>query len=106
MDQYRRNALFGYGFRHLPGPDQEKENGCQMNRKQLIILVVLGLVVGALGLVVYNQKNASWKATDQAMGQKILKDFPLNDVAQVRIKQPEAELNLAKVDDRWSVKER
>src|SRR6266404_254289 len=77
-----------------------------MNQKQLVILVVLGLLIGGLGIVLYNQKNASWKKTDQAMGQKILKDFPLNDIGQVRIKQPGAELNLAKLDDQWTVKER
>jgi hypothetical protein len=77
-----------------------------MNRKQLIILVVVGLVIGGLGVILYNRRAADWKATDVAMGQKILKDFPLNDVAQVRIKQPEAELNLAKAEDQWTVKER
>jgi hypothetical protein len=77
-----------------------------MNQKQLIILIVLGLVIGGLGVAIYNRKAASWKQTDQAMGQKILQDFPVNDVAQIRIKQPDAELNLAKVDDQWTVKER
>jgi hypothetical protein len=64
------------------------------------------VVIGGLGLVLYNQRAASWKVSDQAMGQKVLNDFPLNEIAQVRIKQPDAELNLAKVDDLWSVKER
>jgi Domain of unknown function (DUF4340) len=77
-----------------------------MNQKQLIILVVLGLVIGGLGVVLYNRNAAQWKESDQAMGQKILKDFPLNDITQVRIKQPDAELNLAKTNGQWTVKER
>jgi hypothetical protein len=77
-----------------------------MNRKQLTTLIVLGIIIGGLGFLLYQRNAASWKATDQAMGQRILKDFPLNDVTQVRIKQPDAELTLAKVDDQWAVKER
>jgi hypothetical protein len=77
-----------------------------MNRKQLLTLVVLGLIIGGLGIFLYNRRAASWKETDQAMGQKVLKEFPLNDIAQVRIKQPETELNLAKTEDVWTVKER
>lgn len=77
-----------------------------MNRKQLTILVVLGLIIGGLGVVLYNQRAASWKETDAAMGQKILKDFPLNDITRIRIKQTDGELTLAKVDDTWTVKER
>src|SRR5690242_14136723 len=77
-----------------------------MNQKQLLILVACGLVIGALGFVLYNQNAASWKASDQAMGQKVLKDFPLNDITQVRIKQPDAELTLNKPAEVWTVKER
>ncbi|MFO1501946.1 MAG: DUF4340 domain-containing protein [Verrucomicrobiota bacterium] len=77
-----------------------------MNRKQLIILVLLGALIGGIGIFVYNRQAASWKASDQAMGQKILRDFPLNDIAQIRIKQAEAELTLAKAEDQWTVKER
>ena len=77
-----------------------------MNRNQLIILIIAGVVIGGLGFVLYNKATSSWKATDQAMGQTILKDFPLNEITQVTIKQPGAELNLAKVDDEWKVKER
>jgi hypothetical protein len=106
MDQYRGDAAVGDRLGYLSSPDQEKANGCKMNRKQLLILVGMALVIGGLGLVLYNQKTASWKEGDQAMGQKILKDFPLNDIAQVRIKQPDTELNLAKTEDQWTVKER
>jgi hypothetical protein len=106
MDQHRRNAFVGDYFGIVSGRDQEKENGCQMNQKQLLTLVVCGLLIGGLGYVLYNQKAASWKATDTAMGQKILKEFPLNDITQVRLKQADGELTLAKVDEQWTVKER
>ena len=77
-----------------------------MNQRQLTILLVLGLVIGGLGVILYNRNTSSWQASDKAMGQKILKDFPLNDIGQIRLKQGDGELNLAKVNDQWCVKER
>jgi hypothetical protein len=106
MGQHCGHAAVGHYFRRFFGNAQEKENRGKMNRKQLLTLVVLGLVIGGLGLFLYNRKASSWRDTDQAMGQEVLKGFPLNDVTRVRILQPDAELNLAKVDDQWTVKER
>jgi hypothetical protein len=77
-----------------------------MNRKQLITLIVLGVVIGGLGLFLFNRKSGSWKSADQDMRQTIIKDFPLNDVTHVRIKQAEAELNLVKNGQQWTVQER
>lgn len=77
-----------------------------MNRKQLLQLVVLGLFIGGAGLVLYKQRADSWKPSDPAVGQKILKDFPLNDVTQIRVKEANAELVLAKPEEIWTVKER
>ncbi|MHC1768718.1 MAG: DUF4340 domain-containing protein [Verrucomicrobiia bacterium] len=77
-----------------------------MNRKQLITLLIAGLVIGGLGVFVYNRKAASWKPSDQASGKEILPNFPLNDIVQVTIKEPTNEVTLAKVDDQWKVQER
>jgi hypothetical protein len=77
-----------------------------MNRKQLTTLVILGLVIGGLGLFLFSRKAGSWKSSDNATRQTIFQDFPLNDVAHVRIKQADAELNLVKNDDQWTVQER
>lgn len=76
-----------------------------MNRKQLTILIVLVVVVGGLGLVVYQRNNASWQSVPGNLGRKLLEDFPVNDIAHITIKQPQAELNLVK-DEIWKVKER
>ena len=70
-----------------------------MNRKQLLILVVIGLVAGGLGFYLYKSREASYKTSDQTFGKKLLGDFPINDVAQVAIKQGTNELNLVKEDD-------
>jgi hypothetical protein len=76
-----------------------------MNRKQLLILVVVGLVIGGLGLFVSKRQAASWNRTEGGLGQKVLGEFPLNDVNHVVIKQANGQLNLAK-DEIWTVKER
>ena len=76
-----------------------------MNLKQLSILIVLVVLIGGLGLYLYQRNSATWHGADRAAGQKLM-DFPLNDVAQVTIKQAKAEVNLVKQDDLWRVKER
>lgn len=76
-----------------------------MNQKQLTLLIVLGLVIGGLGLLVSKKRSASWNQNGGGVGEKILGDFPINDVTHVRIKQTNAELNLVK-GDIWTVKER
>src|SRR5687768_5779334 len=77
-----------------------------MNRKQLIILVILVVLVGEAGLLLRNRENSSWKGADPAVGKKLLGEkFPVNDVAQISIKQGTNELNLVK-KDLWRVRER
>src|SRR5437868_3314260 len=77
-----------------------------MNRKQLISLLLVGVVVGGLGYYFYNQQKDSYRTADATSGQKLLANFPLNDVAHIRVKQSSGELNLQKKDDVWKVKER
>jgi hypothetical protein len=77
-----------------------------MNRKQLTLLIVLGVVLGGLGWVAYNKQRSPYKESTQRMGSTMLPDFPLNDVAQITIKQGSSELNVVKKDDLWTVKER
>jgi len=77
-----------------------------MNRKQLSVIVVLGLVLGGLGLYISKRNAASYQSSGAAIGRKLLPDFPLNDVAQVTIRQTTNEVNLVKADDTWQVRER
>ncbi|MCI0539355.1 MAG: DUF4340 domain-containing protein, partial [Verrucomicrobiales bacterium] len=76
-----------------------------MNRKQLLILVVLGIVVGAFGLMLSKRNAASWNRNEGGIGQKLLGDFPINDITHIVIKHTNSELNLIK-EDVWKVKER
>ncbi len=77
-----------------------------MNRKQLGILLVLVLVLGVAGVVVFNQQNAARSAGNAGIGQKLLSDLPVNDISHVSIRHGTNEVNLVKKDDTWRVNER
>lgn len=77
-----------------------------MNRKQLLILIVVGVIVGAIGIAVKNKQRSAYVATDTTSGQKVLPNFPLNEVAQLRVKQAAGEVNLVRTNETWLVQER
>jgi hypothetical protein len=67
--------------------------------------LVLVVVLGVAGLLVYQKQNDVSKAGDSAIGKKLLGDFPVNDVTHIALKQGSNELNLVKTDI-WRVRER
>ena len=77
-----------------------------MNRKQLTLLVLLVAVIGGFGLALYKSRQSDWESGKKSAGQKLLGEFPLNDIAQVTIKQSSGEVNLVRKDDGWRVRER
>jgi hypothetical protein len=77
-----------------------------MNQKQITILLVLLVALGAAGLMIYKKGNAERRSGQAALGKKLLENFPLNDVAQITIKQGTNEVNLVKKTDLWRVRER
>ena len=77
-----------------------------MNRKQLTLLIVLGVVLGGLGWLAWQKKAQPYKDSTAKMGDKVLPGFPLNDVETIVVVQAKASMTLAKKDDRWVVKER
>jgi hypothetical protein len=77
-----------------------------MNRNQLTLLLVLGLVVGGLGLYLTGRNRANYGQSGQALGGKLLPDFAMNDVAQIAIEETTNALHLVKEDGLWRVQER
>jgi hypothetical protein len=82
-----------------------------MNRKQLTLLIVLGVVLGGLGYWAYQKRQGSYERGSAAEDgqQKLLKgvaDNAIRDVAQMTIKQGTNEVNLAVQGEHWTVKER
>ena len=75
-----------------------------MNRKQLIALLIVLMVLGGAGIIVYKHNSSSWKAAP-ATG-KVLGDFALNDVAKLVIQTGSSTLTLSKKNDTWVVPER
>ena len=77
-----------------------------MNRKQLAILIFAVAVLGIAGLMLRKGDQQTWQGAEGVAGQKLIKDFPLNDVEQVVLKQTSNQLTLAKKGDVWTVTER
>ena len=66
-----------------------------MNRKQLLILVGLVVVLGIAGLMLYQRDQTSWQGGGrQGAASKLLGELPLNDVAAVVIRSGTNELDL------------
>src|SRR2546423_8342851 len=77
-----------------------------MNRKQVILLIIVGVVVGGLGLYSYKSRNNPWQESSQKLGQKVIQNFPMNEVERIAIKAPNGQLDLAKRNDTWTVQQR
>lgn len=77
-----------------------------MNRKQFIILLVVVVIIGAAGLMVHERNQQSWQNGGDAIGQKLLPNFAINDIAQIHIQSGTNALKLVRPDDLWKVSER
>ncbi len=76
-----------------------------MNRKQLILILLTGAVLGGIGLYLNSKKSESFERTDRLATDKLLGNFPVNDIAQITLRQHDGEVNLVK-GEVWTVKER
>ena len=75
-----------------------------MNRKQLSILIVVLVVLGIAGLVIYQRNQTSWQGGGrQGAALKLLGDLPVNDVATIVIKGGTNQLDLVKKDGLWQI---
>ncbi len=75
-----------------------------MKGKQLLLLLVLVGALGYAGWRAFESNRDSWSETGGGAGGKVV-EFPINDVARLRVKTSGGEVNLIKGDD-WTVKER
>jgi hypothetical protein len=76
-----------------------------MNRKQLVTLLVALAVIGGAALMLLKRHQQSFTDSESQIGQKLLNNFQMNDVAAIHIKG-DTELDLDKKDGRWIVTER
>ena len=56
--------------------------------------------------IVHQRSNQSWQSADAAIGQKLLPNLAVNDIAQITIQSGTNELHLARRDNLWRVRER
>lgn len=76
-----------------------------MSSRQLTLLLVVALVLGAIGWVLFHRGTRSWQSEPTAGPDRII-EFPLNDVAHITIKDGDGEVNLVSHTDGWVVTER
>ena len=56
-----------------------------MNRKQFLILVIALVVLGGAGFALFWQDIAAYRASGAKIGAKLLPEFRIADVAQIRL---------------------
>jgi hypothetical protein len=76
-----------------------------MNRKQFVLVLLALVIVGAACLVSLNRNKKAWAVRESRMGDKMLPNFRLNDVAAIHIRGA-SELNIVHKDGLWRVHER
>jgi hypothetical protein len=76
-----------------------------MNRKQILILLILVALVSGLGLYFQKRNQSEWTESAVPADTKVL-SFPINDVARIEIRSSNGVLHLVKKNDLWVVEER
>ena len=78
-----------------------------MGQKALIRLLIVFAVIGVIAAILHFTSPGKVETiTNTSEREKVFPDFPINDVAQIRITSPSDEVNLKKTDAGWAVAER
>jgi hypothetical protein len=77
-----------------------------MNGRQLIILLVLVVVIGGAAWLHSRKQAATWSNPHSAVGRKLLGNFQVNDVAQIRMQHGADAVDLIQTNGLWRVQER
>ena len=77
-----------------------------MNRKQFLILLVALLVLGGAGILLLRQDIADYRASGAKIGARLLPQFKLADVAQMKLQDAKSQVTLVRKDTGWVVRDR
>jgi hypothetical protein len=77
-----------------------------MNRKQFLYLIIALVVLGGAGLALVWQDIADYRASGAKIGAKLLPDFRIADVTEVRLRDAKHQVTLARKEKTWVVQER
>jgi hypothetical protein len=73
-------------------------------KTMLILLIILGVLIGASLLIKTTQTPSVSKKS--RLGGELLENLPVNDITSVTIQSEEDTVQLGKIDDKWVVKSR
>src|SRR6267143_1401883 len=77
-----------------------------MNARVAAVLVVLLAIIGGGALYYYQQERSRSPANVGTLGQPLLKDLKVSEVASIRIVEPKATLTLQRKEEGWVIAER
>lgn len=77
-----------------------------MNRRQFFYVIIALVVLGGAGLALFWQDIADYRASGAKIGAKLLPDFKLADIAEVRLQDARRQVTLARKEKGWVVQER
>lgn len=78
-----------------------------MNKRQVIILWIIALVLAAaVVLVKVNQKDPAKSQTNRTTGQTLFESFPGAEIAAIEVQGAEGAVTLEKKDGKWTVAQR
>ena len=77
-----------------------------MNRKQFLLLLIALVVLGGAGFALFWQDIAAYRASGAKIGAKLLPEFRIADVTQMRLQDAKTQATLARKDTGWVVEER
>lgn len=77
-----------------------------MNRKQFSILFAVLVILSGLVWSLKKSDESSWTQTANRVGQTLVLNFPINDVANIHIDNGHTSVTLTKKEGQWRVKER
>ena len=77
-----------------------------MNRKQFLILVIALIVLGGAGIAIFRQDIADYRASGAKIGARLLPQFKLADVAQMKLQDGKSQVTLVRKDTGWVVRDR
>ena len=77
-----------------------------MNRKQFMMVLLAGTIIGGAGLILLHRNRQSWAAGEAKMGDKVVPGFRFNDVTSIHIKGGGSEFNVTRKGGVWRLAER
>jgi hypothetical protein len=78
-----------------------------MNRRQVVILWILAILLAAAAFAVRSGKSSGFESkTQRTRGQTLLADLPAKEVAKIQITSAKEAATIVRKDGKWSVSER